>query len=174
MIFLGLTSVNLTGASAMTCDSTMKVLYNNCYGSGFCLSDAFVTEYNKRTGKELDQVKALFYKGADSIRCDPVAITLYEEKGSEWCSGPDSELAIREVPDVLSRYWEIEESDGDEYVRICVADALADILHTFMQTHNRTDLDRQYAAIMNTSVLKTEPTTQSNDIYRYFSVELDS
>jgi len=155
----------------------MKVLYNNCYGSGFCLSDAFVAEYNKRTGKELDQVKALFYKGAGSIRCDPVAITLFEEMGSVWCSGPDSELAIRDVPDVLSRYWEIEESDGDEYVRVCVAEALADILHTFMQTNNRADLDRQYDAIMGVLELKTEPMTQNNDsnyIHRYFSVELDS
>jgi hypothetical protein len=159
MIFLGLDSVNLTGAYTVTCDSIMKVLYNNCYGAGFSLSDAFVTEYEKRSGKPLDPVKALFHTGADSIRCDPIAVALFEEMGSAWCSGPDSELAIREVPDVLSRYWEIEEGDGDEYVRVCIADALADILHTFMQTNNRADLDRQYAAIMDASVLKTEPTT---------------
>jgi hypothetical protein len=141
----------------------MKVLYNTCYGTGFCFSDAFVAEYNKRTGKELDQVKALFYKGNDSIRCDSVAITLFEEMGPTWCSGPDSDLAIYDVPDVLNCYWEVEESDGDEYVRICVAEALTDILHTFMQTNNRADLDRQYAAIMDASVLKTVHTTQSND-----------
>ena len=167
----------MTGALDSHAVSTMKVLYNNCYGTGFCLSDAFVTEYNKRTGKELDQVKALFYKGADSLRCDPVAVTLFEEMGSTWCSGSDSELAIREVPDVFSRYWEVEESDGDEYVRICVAEALADILHTFMQTGNRAALDRQYAAIMNASVLKVEPVTPSNDnddyVHRYFSVEFN-
>jgi len=149
----------------------MKVLYNNCYGAGLCFSDAFVTEYETRTGKKLDPVKALFYKGSDSIRCDPVAIGLVEEMGAAWCSGPDSELAIRDVPDVFRHYWEIEENGGDEYVRIVVSAALADILHAFMQTGNRADLDRQYAEIMEASVLKGVSIMESNVGYSYFGVE---
>lgn len=129
----------------------MKVLYNNCYGEGFTLSDAFLEEYEKRTGKKLDPAKILFYKGVTSIRCDPVAIALFEEKGSEWCSGYDSMLAIRDVPAVFDRYWEIEEGDGDEYVRILISEALADVLHAFMQTGDRATLDRQYAAIIAAS-----------------------
>jgi hypothetical protein len=127
----------------------IKVLYNNSYGPGFSFSDAFITEYEYRTGKKLDTMNALFHKGIDSIRCDPVAITLFEEKGAEWCSGEGSFLALREVHPALERYWEIEENEGDEYVRVMITDALADILHTFMLTNDRANLDKQYDAIMN-------------------------
>jgi hypothetical protein len=129
----------------------MKILYNNCYGPGFTLSDAFLEEYEKRTGKKLEPAKVLFHTGVGSIRCDSIAIALFEEKGSEWCSAPGSDIAIRDIPSVFDHYWEIEESDGDEYVRILVSEALADILHTFMQTGDRATLDRQYAAIIAAS-----------------------
>ena len=58
-----------------------KVLYNNCYGPGFCFSDAFVAEYEAKTGRKVDIVSALFCRGADSIRCDPVAVAIVEERG---------------------------------------------------------------------------------------------
>ena len=134
-----------TRASTMT----TQVLYNNSYGDGFEFSKAFLDEFAKRReGKELDATKALFYKGKGSIRCDPLAVALFKEKGSEWCSGPTSSLELREFSSVFENYWEIEEQDGDEYVRVLVTDALADILHTFIQTGDKEALDRQYAAIM--------------------------
>ena len=155
----------------------VKVLYNNSYGPGFGFSDAFVAEYDRRTGKKLDVTNALFHKGVDSIRCDPVAIALFEEKGDEWCSGDGSFLAIREVHPVMERYWEIEENEGDEHVRVMISDALADALHAFMRTNDRANLDKQYDAIMAAAGLPTAGVglkeaegDSSNGGYSYFGV----
>jgi hypothetical protein len=134
--------------------ATIKVLFNDCYG-GFNFSEAFLAEYKARTGQTLDTYKALFRRGMNSIRCDPVAIAIVEEKGSEWSSGVCSSLAIREFPAVFDRYWEVEESDGDEHVRIDVAAALADILQTYMETRDLPALERQYTAIMEARVSMT-------------------
>ena len=132
--------------------ATLKILYNNCYG-GFDFSEAFLAEYKARTGKTLDTFKALFRQGLNSIRCDPLAIAILEEKGSALCSGSYSVLAIHEIPAIFSNYWEIDDYDGDEHVRILVNDALADILHTFMDTNDRATLDRQYKAITDAAVV---------------------
>lgn len=128
---------------------TTKVLYNNAYGDGFELSKPFLEEFTKRRGKEIDVNKALFWKGTGSIRCDPLAIALFQEKGSEWSSGPSASIQLREFAAVFEKYWEIEEQDGDEYVRVLVTDALADILHTFIETGDKEALDRQYKAVMD-------------------------
>jgi len=127
----------------------MKVLYNNCYG-GFCFSDAFLAEYKTRTGQTIENYKTIFRRGRQSIRCDPVAIAIVEEKGSEWASGSHSSIAIHEFPAVFDRYWEIEEcEDGDEGIHFNISDAFADILHTFMETRDLPALESQYAAIMD-------------------------
>lgn len=135
---------------------TTQVLYNNSYGDGFVFSEAFLAEYEARTSKKLDTIKALMRIGPDSIRCDPVAIAIFKEKGAEWCSGPTSDLALREFSNVFDRYWEIEEQDGDEHVRLLVSEALADILHEFMRTGDRVTLDRQYKAIVSAAVTSSE------------------
>ena len=127
--------------------ATFSILYNNCYG-GFAFSDAFLAEYKARTGVVLDTFKALFRLGPESIRCNPVAVAIFKEKGSEWCSGFDSQIEAFECPVALAKYWEIDDYDGDEHVSVLISDALADILHTFMQTNDRAALDRQYAVIM--------------------------
>jgi len=133
------------GARTMT---MTQVLYNNSYGDGFSFSNAFADEYARRLGKKFDTTKALFWKGRGSVRCDPVAIALFLEKGSEWSSGPTASLELREFSSVFENYWEIEEQDGDEYVRVRVTDALADILHAFVASGDRAALDQQYKAIM--------------------------
>ena len=129
----------------------MKVLYNDCYGD-FAFSAAFLAEYKARTGLELDLTKALFHTGAHSIRCDPVAIALVEEHGVEWASAPEANITIYEFPDVFAHYWEIEDYDGNETVHLNVSDAIADLLHTFMDTaasvRDIAALERQYRAIM--------------------------
>ncbi len=109
---------------------------------------AFKEEYEKRTGAPLEILSAYVRVGANSVRCDPMAITLYEEKGSEWCSGTHSSLAIREIPAIFAQYWEIEEYDGNENVRILVSEALADVLHTYMDTGDHAVMKRQYTTIM--------------------------
>ena len=132
-----------------TTKSVTQVLYNNSYGDGFEFSKIFLVELMKRRdGKDSDTTKTLFLKGKGGIRCDPVAIALFKEKGSEWCSGPTSSLELREFSSVFENYWEIEEQDGNEYVRVKLAEALADTLHTFIQTDDVQALYNQYTTIM--------------------------
>jgi hypothetical protein len=130
----------------------MKVLYNDCYGD-FAFSVKFMAEYKVRAGRELDMSKALFHTGALSIRCDPVAIAIVAEHGVEWSSAPDANITIYEFPDVFAHYWEIESYAGNESVHLNVSDAIADILHTFMDmpvaTRDLAALERQYRAIMD-------------------------
>ena len=125
---------------------TFKVLYNDCYG-GFDFSDAFLAEFKKRTGRDLDTQKALFHLGPNSIRCDPIAVAIFEEYGTEWCSGGGAFLAVRELPALFAHYWEIDEYDGNETVRADVNAALVDCLDTFMQTRDTAILEKQYAEI---------------------------
>jgi hypothetical protein len=124
----------------------MKILYNDSYGA-FAFSAAFLAAYKERTGVNINLDNALFRLGPDSIRCDPVAIALIEEHGVEWASGPNAWLAIREIPDLFAQYWEIDEYDGNESVRVRVSDALADVLDTYMETRDHAVLERQYSAI---------------------------
>jgi len=152
---------------------SVKILYNNCFGVGFSFSDNFIAEYESRTGKRIDAYRTLFRNGPDSIRCDPVAVSIFEEKGSAWSSGIGSEIAVYDVPASLARDWEIEENDGDEYVRVLVAEALADIRHTFMETEDIAVLKRQYATITSSAKLKTEqanPERNDGTAHSYFGV----
>jgi len=136
--------------------SVIKVLYNNCYG-GFNFSAAFLIEYRVRTGRTLDITKELFRLGVSSIRCDPVAVALVEEKGSEWASGLNAWIMVQTFPDIFERYWDIDEYDGDESVRINVSAAFADCLHTFMDTRDLAALERQYVTIQEAKKLLVKP-----------------
>jgi hypothetical protein len=127
----------------------MKVLFNDCYGD-FAFSAAFLAAYKARTGLDLDLTKALFHTGPHSIRCDPVAIALIEERGSEWASAPDACITIYEFPDVFAHYWEIETYAGNESVHLNISEAIADALHTYMEgERDFAALERQYRAIMD-------------------------
>lgn len=126
--------------------STIKVIYNDCYG-GFAFSEEFLAAFKERTGRTLDIHKELLHLGPNSIRCNADAIALLEEKGAEWSSGTNSYLAIREFPAVFANYWEIDEYDGNETVRVAVAEALADVLDTYMETRDAEALESQYAVI---------------------------
>jgi hypothetical protein len=139
----------LTGAGrvlalASTMSAMMKILYNDSYG-GFNFSDAFEAEYERRAGKKIREVCP--YGPNKAIRADPVAVGIFEEKGTEWCSGRFSSLKLYQIPAVFARYWEIDEYDGDETVRVNVAEALADILETYMQTGDHAAMVDQYRHI---------------------------
>jgi hypothetical protein len=125
---------------------TTKVLYNNSYGP-FDFSTAFEAEYAARAGRNVDTEKRLFQLGSSSIRTDPVAIALLEEKGTEWSSGPQSYIEVRAFSSVFEKYWEIEESDGDETVRLLVSEALADVLHAYMGGGDLETMKAQYKRI---------------------------
>ena len=101
-----------------------KVILNKCYG-GYGWSNDAVAEYLKRKSPKSDIVKGnngvflngcFFYDG-NITRVDPVAIELLEEKGSDFCSGQFSELAIEEYDDQYFDF-EIDEYDGIESLRL--------------------------------------------------------
>ena len=123
----------------------IKVLYNDCYG-GFNLSDQFMAEYERFTGKKVEEHRYLG-TGSDSLRIDPIAITIFEERGSEWCSGIRASLETRQIPATFARYWEIEEYDGNEHVIVNVEGALADVLETYIQTGDHATMLDQYRHI---------------------------
>jgi hypothetical protein len=128
--------------------ASIKILYNNCYGD-FQFSTEFEEEYSKRTGHPINEHGRLFRIGPDSLRCDPTVISIFEEKGSEWSSGPGASLDIREIPAIFEHYWEIDDYDGNETIRIMISEAYTDILHTFMEdaTNNLEVLRIQYIVV---------------------------
>jgi hypothetical protein len=147
---------------------TTKVLYNNSYGP-FEFSSAFEAEYAARAGRNIDTAKRLFHLGTLSIRTDPVAIALREEKGAEWSSGPQSYIEVRAFSSVFEKYWEVEESDGDETVRLLVSEALADVLHAFMGGGDLETLKAQYKRITEAaSPSKPTETDATYTGYGYF------
>ena len=122
-----------------------KILYNDCYG-GFNFSNEFMTDYEERTGKKISENRYIG-SSSDSIRIDPVAIAIFEEHGSEWCSGIKSRLEVRKIPAAFMKYWEIEEYDGNEYVVVNVDGALSDVLETYIQTGDHATMLSQYRHI---------------------------
>ncbi len=135
----------MTAAAVVTGPAMIKVLYNDCYGV-FNLSVEFVAEYERRTGKKVEEHRYLG-TGSESIRIDPVAIAIFEERGSEWCSGRASSLEILKIPATFARYWEIEEYDGNEHIVVNVEGALADVLETYIQTGDHATMLYQYRHI---------------------------
>jgi hypothetical protein len=129
--------------------TTIKIIYNNCYGGGFAFSTAFETEYRARTGGILATHRRLLDpRSPTNIRIDSVAIGILEEKGSEWSSGANASLDIREIPTVFATYWSIDEKDGDETVECNTESALADLLHTYMKYGDSGVLTDGYRHIM--------------------------
>jgi hypothetical protein len=126
----------------------MKVLFNDCYGM-FCFSVAFVEEYKRRFPADWKQ----FISDLDQshwARRDPNCIALFEERGSEWCSGIGSMLQMVEIPEVFAEHWEIEDYDGNETVRIMKDSALAAELHRFIGGGDVDALRAAYKRIMET------------------------
>ncbi len=124
----------------------IKILYNNCYG-GFNFSDEFATEYKRRKGETISARGRLYRIGENSIRCDPVAVAIFEEFGSERSSGEASAIELCEIPAIFGHFWEIDEYDGDETVRVNVSQAYADILHAYMSSGDLATLVTQYRSI---------------------------
>jgi hypothetical protein len=51
-----------------------------------------------------------------------------------------------------------------------VSEALADILHTFMETGDEATMRKQYKAITGTYNLKKDTTDTNSDVHTYFGV----
>lgn len=131
--------------TAPAAPSTMKVLYNDCHG-GFGFSKDFEDEYKLRTGNRIAYTRYYGY-GSQSIRIDPVAIAIFEEKGSEWCSGEYCVLTLREIPTAFADYWTIEDYDGLETVQVNSDSALADVLEAYILSGDHGAMMDQYRRI---------------------------
>jgi hypothetical protein len=132
--------------SAVTGPAMIKILYNDCYG-GFNLSDEFKAEYERRTSKKINVCYSYIGTGSDSIRVNPIAVAIFEEKGSDWCSGPSSMIKLLTIPAIFNNYWHIDECEGDETVAVNVEGALADILETYIQTGDHGVMLEQYRRV---------------------------
>ena len=83
-----------------------KFLVNKCYG-GFSFSEEMKKELGARLGCEI--------LWDDDYATDPVAIDLFEERGSKWVSGRRAKLELVELPDETTD-WCLEEYDGMEQI----------------------------------------------------------
>ena len=101
------------------------VLYNDCYG-GFGLTKHFIEEYTKRTG--------LVTSSFSIKRTDRVAVEIFNEKGSSWCSRPCSKIEIEYVPAWLEDYIEVNEYDGAETIFIDKHLAIYDKTKEYIET----------------------------------------
>jgi hypothetical protein len=83
----------------------VKILINRCYG-GFGISDEALKLYKQK-------VPSYNYDSGYHIkRTDLILIEIFEEKGSEFVSGPFSDLQLQTIPDDC--HYDIEEYDGME------------------------------------------------------------
>ena len=148
--------------SALT---NISILYNDSYGD-FCFSPEFEAEYKRRTGKPTYVTERLLrLVGPESIRMDPVAIALWQDRGSEWCSGPGAAVLLRILPAVFERYWTIDEYSGSETVHVNVDEAYADALHDYMDTGDHGRLVDRYRMIRAAATcLKGQTDTPANVI----------
>lgn len=114
----------------------MKVLINRCHG-GYGISSKAAIEWLERTNTTftvLEDDGYHFNVEIDGERCymdyiernDPVLLQIFEEKGSQFVSGPFAELEIAEIPDGAN--YSIGEYDGREWVSDIWIDATLDEL----------------------------------------------
>ncbi len=106
----------------------MKVLINSCYG-GFGYSAKALSMYldakgMKYTGEIVDNYSRVTLEndrefGSYEIdRDDPTIIRIFEEIGSEECSGDHSNLTCVEIPDGCK--YQVSEYDGYESIEYWV------------------------------------------------------
>jgi hypothetical protein len=107
----------------------------------FTLSDDCEREYTTRSGYNANIAKRLSIPFSTdpntgvplytNIRCDPVLVCLYREKGSAWCSGRDSQLHLEVVPGYFSEYVKIQVKDEGEVLEVEWYESLMDNVRHF-------------------------------------------
>lgn len=86
-------------------EKVTKAVFNYCYG-GFSISEEAAQILSKKKGK------AISTYSWDMGRDDQDLVSLVEEMGSDFVSGPCAQLSIVEIPEGLSFSW--DEYDGME------------------------------------------------------------
>jgi hypothetical protein len=84
----------------------VPVVINECYG-GFDISADVLTEYNKKTNKDLK------YCGVN--RTDPILIDIIRKLGKK-SFAKFAYLSIYLIPDFMLEYYDIKEYDGLEHI----------------------------------------------------------
>jgi hypothetical protein len=104
--------INLMGSVSDSSQIT-HVLYNQSYGD-FALHDEVHKLYAERTGQPLRQY------GCDYSRHDPVLVSIYFEfkaLGKPF-DGKFSTIHVKAIPKAYEKFYEIEDIDGMESIRI--------------------------------------------------------
>lgn len=115
------------------------MLYNKRYG-GFGFSKAFACEYEARHPEH----KSITW----CSRSDELAVQIFREKGSQWCSGKYAELDLYEVPTILLPYVDLNEYDGKETPMINFYEGYGHILVKYMQGElTENEMKQQYELI---------------------------
>lgn len=102
----------------------MKVLVNECYG-GYGISSEASKLWLERKAIPYEIYEDSYnliviingerqYMSTYISRTDETLIEIFEEKGSEFTSGPHAEVALEEIPDGCK--YDIHEYDGTEYI----------------------------------------------------------
>ena len=126
-------------------------LYNICFG-GFSYSDEFIRILNERRLKAGMEPVPDYYEE----RSDPMAITLFQELGSDKSSGAAAELELAWFPKVFMKYLTLSEYDGQEGVRIDRGSVYAKLLHDFIEERKTNpditaeELENRYNTIKHT------------------------
>ena len=91
---------------------TVEILYNKCFG-GFGFSSEAMNEYYNRK----QTVDPSSFSEYEIERHDPVMLQIVKELGPR-ANGYCARLAIQSIPSHFVKYYEIDEYDGSESVRI--------------------------------------------------------
>ena len=91
----------------------IPIMYNTCYG-GFSLSEATITEYNRRKSPDTPKLNAM---GLHIDRTDPLMIQIIWEMGKQ-ANGMCSDIHLDHIPPQYKNNYYIQEYDGTETVRI--------------------------------------------------------
>ena len=91
----------------------IPVMYNTCYG-GFSLSEAAITEYNRRKSPNTPKLNAM---GMHIDRTDPLMIQIIREMGKQ-ANGMCSDIRLDHIPPQYKNNYYIQEYDGTETVQI--------------------------------------------------------
>ena len=90
----------------------IPIMYNTCYG-GFSLSEAAITEYNRRKSPDRPKLNAM---GMHIDRTDPLLIQIIREMGKQ--ANGMCDIRLDHIPPQYKNNYYIQEYDGTETVQI--------------------------------------------------------
>jgi hypothetical protein len=127
--------------------SILSILFNDCVG-GFRFSEKFLEEFERRTGEVCSNFGGGWRNRNTTMRINPIALEIYQEYGSAWCSGRNSRIRCYNIPAIFADSWIIEEYHGHETVVVDMNLAYANALDRFINGgRNERALDQEYEAI---------------------------